>query len=246
MSDINYHLEVFDGPLDLLLNLISKNKVEISDIPIFIIFDQYMDYINRAKSLDMELAGDFIVMASQLMLIKSKMLLPSQDEEKEDPREALANALIEYNRVKGISTMLEDYYEKSSGKFVKEPQFFEKDLTYVENDSIARIERAFKRVLSYVSEDDQPENTAELPENTLGALLTRGGRRIPVSARIYGIMRQLYRTGDTALDSLLLNEKDRAGLITTFVAVLELIRSQRVVITDNDDRGKIVLHLSVG
>lgn len=245
MSEISYHLEVFDGPLDLLLSLIAKNKVEISDIPIFLIFDQYMEYINRAKELDMELAGDFIVMASQLMLIKSKMLLPSQEEEKEDPREALANALLEYNRVKGISAMLGDYYEKSAGKFTKEPQYFEKDLTYVENDSVLRIERAFKRVLSYVTEDSRSENEAELPENTLGTLLTRGGRRIPVSARIYGIMRRLYRNGDTTLYSILLSEKDRAGLITTFVAVLELIRSQRVVISGDGNEDEIILHLSL-
>ena len=138
MNEISYHLEVFDGPLDLLLNLIAKNKVEISDIPIFVIFDQYMEYIKAAQALDMELAGEFIVMASQLMLIKSKILLPSQDEKEEDPREALANALMEYNRVKGISAMLSDYYEKSGGRFVKEPQFFEKDLsgirTYIRNN----------------------------------------------------------------------------------------------------------------
>lgn len=246
MNEISYHLEVFDGPLDLLLNLIAKNKVEISDIPIFLIFDQYMEYIKAAQALDMELAGEFIVMASQLMLIKSKMLLPSQDEEEEDPREALANALMEYNRVKGISVMLNDYYEKSGGRFVKEPQFFEKDLSYVDDDSVARLERAFRRVLSYVAED-KSENEPELPENTLGTLLKRGGRRIPVSARIYGIMRRLYRNGDISLSDLLMDEKDRAGLITTFVAVLELIRSQRVLIFDDRETDDdVTLHLSVG
>lgn len=246
MNEISYHLEVFDGPLDLLLNLIAKNKVEISDIPIFVIFDQYMEYIKAAQALDMELAGEFIVMASQLMLIKSKILLPSQDEKEEDPREALANALMEYNRVKGISAMLSDYYEKSGGRFVKEPQFFEKDLSYVDTDSVARLERAFRRVLSYAAET-KSKNEPEVSENTLGTLLKRGGRRIPVSARIYGIMRTLYRNGDTSLCNLLMNEKDRAGLITTFVAVLELIRSQRVLIFDNKETDDdVTLHLSVG
>ena len=139
-----------------------------------------------------------------------------------------------------------DYYEKSGGRFVKEPQFFEKDLSYVDDDSVARLERAFRRVLSYVAED-KSENEPELPENTLGTLLKRGGRRIPVSARIYGIMRRLYRNGDISLSDLLMDEKDRAGLITTFVAVLELIRSQRVLIFDDRETDDdVTLHLSVG
>ena len=76
MEALTYHLEAFDGPLDLLLSLIQKNKVEITDIPISLICDQYMAYIAEAESLDMDLTADFIVMASELMLIKSKLLLP--------------------------------------------------------------------------------------------------------------------------------------------------------------------------
>ena len=86
MDEINYHLPIFEGPLDLLLSLISKNKVDISDIPIALIFDQYMEYINMAEAVNMELAGDFIVMAAELMLIKSKMLLPAPEKTEEDPR----------------------------------------------------------------------------------------------------------------------------------------------------------------
>ena len=92
MEALTYHLEAFDGPLDLLLSLIQKNKVEITDIPIALICDQYMAYIAEAESLDMDLTADFIVMASELMLIKSKMLLPKEDEEEEDPRAELMEA----------------------------------------------------------------------------------------------------------------------------------------------------------
>ena len=76
MSDLNFRLEVFEGPLDLLLSLIAKNKVDIYDIPIALILDQYMEYIEQMRQMDMEIAGEFIVVAAELMLIKSRMLLP--------------------------------------------------------------------------------------------------------------------------------------------------------------------------
>ena len=81
MSDLNFRLEVFEGPLDLLLSLIAKNKVDIYDIPIALILDQYMEYIEQMRQMDMEIAGEFIVMAAELMLIKSRMLLPRPETE---------------------------------------------------------------------------------------------------------------------------------------------------------------------
>ena len=90
MKEVTFHLEVFDGPLDLLLHLLSKNKVEIKDIPIAAILDQYLEYIRRMQEFDMEVASEFITMAAQLMYIKSKMLLPVyEDTAEEDPRAGL-------------------------------------------------------------------------------------------------------------------------------------------------------------
>lgn len=126
MDEINYHLPIFEGPLDLLLSLISKNKVDISDIPIALIFDQYMEYINMAEAVNMELAGDFIVMAAELMLIKSKMLLPAPEKTEEDPRASLAAALMEYSRIKAAAEMLTDYYTESGGRVAKEPESLER------------------------------------------------------------------------------------------------------------------------
>ena len=94
MESVTYRLDQFEGPLDLLLTLIQKNKVSITDIPISIICDQYMEYITEAQSLDMDVASEFIVMASELMLIKSKMLLPRPEEEEADPRAELTDALL--------------------------------------------------------------------------------------------------------------------------------------------------------
>ena len=105
-EELTYHvqhldgLNTFDGPLDLLLNLIEKNKVEITNIPIELIFDQYMAYLEEAQRMDLEIACEFILMASQLMLIKSRMLLPRDEEDGEDPRQELADALLIYQKAK--------------------------------------------------------------------------------------------------------------------------------------------------
>ena len=93
-----FKLEVFDGPLDLLLHLISKNKVSIYDIPISLILEQYMEYIDDLKKMDLEVSSEFIEMAANLMYIKSKMLLPKPEPEEEDPREELVRRLLEYKR----------------------------------------------------------------------------------------------------------------------------------------------------
>ena len=107
MKEVTFHLEVFDGPLDLLLHLLSKNKVEIKDIPIASILDQYLEYIRQMKEFDLEVASEFITMAAQLMYIKSKMLLPVyEDENQEDPRASLVEALLEYQRIKEAGSVL--------------------------------------------------------------------------------------------------------------------------------------------
>ena len=100
MESVTYRLDQFEGPLDLLLTLIQKNKVNISDIPIALICDQYVATIADAQRLDMDVAAEFLVMASELMLIKSKMLLPRAEEEGEDPRAQLTDALLRYQQAK--------------------------------------------------------------------------------------------------------------------------------------------------
>jgi segregation and condensation protein A len=108
LEELQFKLESFEGPLDLLLKLIAKNKVEICDIPISLIFEQYMEYIERMRRMDMEIASEFLTMAAELMLIKSRMLLPRQSEEEEDPRERLAMALLEYKCMKDASVLLKE------------------------------------------------------------------------------------------------------------------------------------------
>ena len=151
MSELSFKLEVFEGPLDLLLSLIAKNKVDIYDIPIALILDQYMDYIEKMRLMDMEVAGEFIVMAADLMLIKSRMLLPkpeSVSEEEEDPRAKLARALIEYKRAKEAASFLSDQYSVYAGRIAKEPEVIDTRSDLPEHIDIELLEKALQRVLN--------------------------------------------------------------------------------------------------
>ena len=119
IEQITYRLDQFEGPLDLLLALIQKNKVSITDIPIALICDQYMEYLEEAQKMDLEIATEFIVMASDLMLIKSKMLLPHEEGTENDPRREIQNALLLHQQAKLAAEKLKPMYDDYSGRFVK-------------------------------------------------------------------------------------------------------------------------------
>ena len=116
-------LEVFEGPLELLLHLLKKNKVSILDIPIVKITGQFIAYLEECKKFDIELSSDFLVMASELLLIKSKMLLPKPEEEKEDPRQDLVDRLLQYERMKKLSEFLKENEFATRYNFFKEPDY---------------------------------------------------------------------------------------------------------------------------
>ncbi|MBQ3866677.1 MAG: segregation/condensation protein A, partial [Clostridia bacterium] len=118
---LNFTLETFDGPLDLLLTLINKQKINIYDIPIALILDQYLDYMEMAQQYDAELSSEFIVMACELVYIKSKMLLPA-DEEEEDPRQDLVRSLIEYSEVKKAAAFLAEREKRFYHRYGPTPQ----------------------------------------------------------------------------------------------------------------------------
>lgn len=121
---MDFHLDNFDGPLDLLLHLISKNKVSIYDIPIAEILEQYMAVLHEAEHMDLDVAGDFIAMAAQLVYIKSRMLLPKheEDEAEEDPRAGLVEMLLEYQRIKSATAFFAEKNETGRDIYVKPPE----------------------------------------------------------------------------------------------------------------------------
>ncbi len=250
MEELQFHLEVFEGPLDLLLRLITKNKVNICDIPIALIFDQYMEYLSEMQALDMEIAGEFINMAAELMLIKSRMLLPRTEPDAEDPRANLAAALLEYKRAKESAAALAPMFAAYHGRIVKEPEVIETDVVLADHE-VALLQRAMENMMRRNREFVQKISH---PESALNNLLSQTEEVTPIPQKIYGIMRRLYRTGDASFEDILLASRSRSELVASFIAVLELLRSQRIVITIDETQetedgisengNGIVLHLN--
>ncbi len=233
MESINYKLEAFEGPLDLLLSLIDKNKVQITDIPISLIFEQYMEHIEYMQSMDMEVAGEFIVMASELMLIKSKMLLPKPEAETEDPREKLAAALAEYQKMKQAAAYLSGQFEQYSGRFIKDTDEVKPDSGRLEQHNPEALRRVMLSMLRAMDKDSIDKANLDRATKPFDRILR--DPIVPVSGKIFGVIRHLVRHGDMLYTSILLTAKTRSELIATFLAVLELIKKNRVTLRPIDD-----------
>ena len=157
MEALNYKLEQFEGPLDLLIDLVAKNKVDLNDIPISLICDQYLDYIAEAERLDMELASEFLTMASYLILIKSKMLLPQKEKEQEDPREDLAFVIAEHVRSQKLALILRERYAQFGGRWQKDTDEISPDRSFVLEQDAEKLYEAARRVLAYqMTEKSEP------------------------------------------------------------------------------------------
>ncbi len=227
MNELTYKLEQFEGPLDLLLSLIQKNKVSITDIPIALICDQYIDYIKRAEELNMELASEFIVMASELMLIKSRMLLPRPELESDDPRQTLTDALLRYSQAKEAVVKLTPMYAFYSGRMVKDTDEISVDKTFVQDQDVTALCAAVRRVVAYNNALEHAANTAFKPMISKPI--------IPVEIKIASIIRRVESQGHATLGELLREEATLPDIIASFLGVLELIKLRRLLISDAAD-----------
>lgn len=227
MDTLTYKLEQFEGPLDLLLTLIQKNKVSITDIPIALICDQYVEYITKAQALDMDLASEFIVMASELMLIKSKMLLPKAEEETEDPRATLADALLRYQQAKEAAQRLAPMYAYYSGRMVKDTDEISVDKTFVADQDVTALCAAVRRIVAYNNALDRAATTTFKPMISKPV--------IPVEIKIVSIIRHIEKQGAASLEELLDSEATLPDMIASFLGVLELIKVRKLLIADSVD-----------
>ena len=227
MDVVTYRLEQFEGPLDLLLSQIQKNKVSITDIPISLICDQYIEYIERAEALDMELASEFIVMASELMLIKSKMLLPKVEEDEEDPRMSLTDALLRYQQAKETSQKLTPLYAYYSARMVKDTDEITVDKSFVQDQDVSSLCEAVRRIIAY-------NNTRKKPTTeTFAPMISKPV--IPVEIKIMSIIKTVESQGAASLMEILESEHSLPDLIASFLGVLELIKIRKLIISDSEE-----------
>ncbi len=235
-ADYKVKLEVFEGPLDLLLYLIKKEEVDIYDIPIERITNQYMEYLSLMQLLNLEVAGEFLVMAATLMYIKSRMLLPedqqvtdTEQEEGEDPRWELIRQLVEYKKFKEAALQLAQREAEQSRMF---PRNIGDDLAGKDNKevplgevSIFDLINAFNTVLKKAQEK---EDFREIIEE-----------RFTVSDKIEEILYILRDRSDLVFSEVFAKASSRAEVVVTFLALLELIRLKRLRVQQPEPFGEI-------
>ncbi|RJP21987.1 MAG: segregation/condensation protein A [Candidatus Abyssobacteria bacterium SURF_5] len=212
-------LSKFEGPLDLLLHLIKVNEVDIYDIPIALIADQYIEYMNMMKELDLDVASEFLVMAATLMEIKSRMLLPTQPDEEdpeEDPRFELIEQILEYKRYKELAGHLNERGENESRYFQRD---FKEDADVENGEALLEVSlfdllQAFQRVLEYATDEPFREITLE---------------EVSIEDMMADLRAILHEKENLLLEEIFQNRpRSKIVLITTFLALLELIRLKEV------------------
>ncbi len=230
MSELSFKIDVFEGPLDLLLHLISKNKVSICDIPISTITDQYFAYIELMQQLDMEVGGDFLVMASQLLYIKSKMLLPTPEEDEEDPRAELADRLEEYRRYKEISAQMEELSHSRDEVVFKGAEPLDLPKVKTENKEIP-IERLFDAFFMVI---DRSASRKPLDPKTFKRVLGRTNYSVRAASK--GVLGKIKKSGKAEFNSLFDGLSVRGEYVATFLALLELIKENVVTVIEVGDK----------
>ena len=225
-------MEDFEGPLDVIFLLLSKNKIEIENVSITAILEQYLAYLDEMKRLDMEIASEFITMASHLMLIKTKMLLSAAEQaEAESELDLLRQSLVERRRKEAMEqireavTILEPRNEIGRCVFTKEPEPVRRDQTYRYQHEPADLLRA----LDMITE----RNNRRLPPPTVNFKGIVGKERYPVTKKAGEVLRQLLLRGVERLKKLFRGNRSRSEIVATFLAILELCKTNSVSLEDD-------------
>ena len=211
MEKLSYKLDVFEGPLDLLLHLIEKNKLDIREIKISELLEQYMEHMKLMQQQDLEIAGEFLDMASRLIQIKTAMLLPRQ-EEAEEMKKELTGQLIEYRKCKQVAKLLSEGLSFDS--FCREPAKIKADMRY------RRSHFPYFLTQAYMAAVGRGRSKLPPPEDAFTGIVRR--RMVSVSSKIYGVIKKL-RGGKSVCTC---GFED--FIVATFLAVLELIKGKRV------------------
>ena len=225
-------VEDFEGPLDVIFLLLSKNKIDIEDVSITAILEQYLAYLDEMKRLDMEIASEFITMASHLMLIKTKMLLSSAEAaEAETELDLLRQSLLERRRREAMDqiriaiTLLEPRNEIGRSMFTKQPEPLKRDGTY-------RYRHEPEDLLRALDEISQ-RNQRRLPPPTANFKGIVGKEPYPVAKKSGQLLRRLILRGVERLKNLFRGNRSRSEIVATFLAILELCKTNSVTLEDD-------------
>ncbi len=229
MEKIQYKLDVFEGPMDLLLHLISKHKLNINDIPIFELVEQYIDYVHQMEEADMEVASDFLEMAARLVYIKSVSLLPVY-EEAEQLKKELTGELLEYQDCK----MMAQKIAQTANGF---DYFYRSTMQLDVDKKYERLHESNELVGHYLEAVGRGKRKLPPPIEAFTAIVTR--KIVSVGSRIAGIFSKLRNKSVHRLDDFFSDAASRSEMVATFLAILELIKAKKIV-ADGDGEDTVV------
>ena len=232
--EYNFKLENFEGPLDLLLHLIEKNKVDIYDIPIALITEQYLEAIHAMPEKNLEEMSEFLIMAATLLDIKAKMLLPREEEEVEegDPRAELVARLLEYKKYKLLSAELRQM-EEGSDRLVYRKQDLPQDLDgLLKNETAEKLRRIFDEIMKRHLDrtDEVHSHFGEIEREA-----------VQIGDRLDYVKEKVRRPGKHSFRSLLGRAATKLEIVITFLAILELIKTGDIRLTEDSTRDDFTL-----
>ena len=224
MEAISYKLSEFEGPLDLLLHLISKNKLNIYDIEISVLLAQYMEHIDKMKEKNMDVASEFLEMAARLVYIKTVSLLPKH-EESEELKKELSGELIEYQECKKVAKILSENINFNS--FTRDSTNIDYDMSYKKKHDLKEIYNAYLTVIG------KNKNKIPVKKEEFSGIVSR--KIVSVSSRIIFVLKKLKRVKKLKYEALFEDSKNKSELVATFLAVLELVKGRELCIDDENN-----------
>lgn len=230
MDRLSYKLDVFEGPMDLLLSLIAKNKLNIYDIPIAELLNQYMEQIRLMQAENMDVASEFLEMAARLVHIKSVSLLPKHEEE-EALRKELTGQLLEYRQCKLIAAKLAEAH--TYDRFVRQASHIPADLTY------KRSHNPLELVRHYLSAVGRGKRFLPPPQERFSGIVSH--RFVSVASQIVFVLRRLWKKGESTYQNLFSGKTDPSERVATFLALLELVKGKRLRVEGDGDESRVRL-----
>lgn len=225
METISYKLDVFEGPMDLLLHLISKHKIDINDIPILLLVEQYLDYVRQMQEEDMEVASEFLEMAARLVYIKTVSLLPVHEEEADILKNELQGELSEYKDCKLMAQKLSDT-AKGFDYISRKPEKFTPDMTYT------RSHEPFELIKAYLAAVGRGKRNLPPPIEAFTGIVAH--KIVPIRERVGFIMDKLFRGKKQRFRTFFEKAESRSEMVATFLALLSLTKDKKIVLNEID------------
>ena len=220
MDNLTYKIEVFEGPMDLLLHLISKHKLNINDIPIVELVNQYLDYVRKMEEADFDVAGDFLEMAARLIYIKTVSLLP-RHEEAETLKKELTGELIEYRDCKMMAKKLSEHTD-GFDRFVRQPQGGWVNYDY------ERFHEGAELLDAYINVAGKAQRRLPPPIDSFKGIVAR--KFVNVASKVRTVMRKLWSGKKVKFLTLFDGAKSKSDIVATFLAVLELTKTKKITV----------------